>query len=114
MRFKFTATTYLTQFTEFGSKSKPVLTEFEGDLTLTDMDLLRIGQLMFTASKLMSPKGASPKEAAEWGKTVVEAVKKEKLVGRQSEYNDEKREEHLAGLKNQPTRDREAKIEMEQ
>jgi len=89
----------------------PAMTGVTGELTLTDTDLLRLGQVLFTASYLQQHR-LSAKECAVQGKVAIEALQLLKLIGRQSEFNDEARAAHLKSLKNEPTRAKEAAKEL--
>lgn len=93
-----------------GRKNDPVQGLIEGNLTLTDEDLLRLAQILFTAATVAStprPKSATPGEAANAGKELLEHVRKLKLPGRASEYNDEARQAHLASMRVSTARENE-------
>lgn len=97
MRLKLTVTTFETDPTT--GKKTPTVSGIDGELIVTDDDMLRLAQLMFAAAVVTAggrPKAATPREAIAQARELLDELRKAKLWGRQQVYNDEEREKFNA------------------
>lgn len=90
-----------------GKKSEPIIGLVEGDVTIPDIEMQRLAQVLLVAASVEPNKAQSPRDICGRGKDLLEEWRKTKMIGRASEFNDESRQSHLAAMRVQTARENE-------